>query len=269
MSTIEAIDGGQVNDGAAQVYEQFFVPALFQEWPAHIITAAKVQSGQRVLDVACGTGVLTRELARAVGDSAQVDAIDINDNMLAVARQLCSNVNWRNAAAETLPFTNSIYDVTTCQFGLMFFTDRRQALIEMWRVLKPGGKLVIAVWDSIEKSPGYATLSSLLHKLFGDPALRAISAPYNLGDKKLLRELLAAANITNYDITTLAGTARFPSLAAWMHTEIRGWTLADLIDDRQFEQLLEQSQTVLRGFVGNDGTVSFAAPAHIITATKA
>src|SRR5687768_864687 len=129
---------GQVNRDAATVYEDFFVPALFAPWAPKIADALEPISHGLVLDVACGTGVLGRELARRVGPD-RVGGIDCNEGMLGVARRIAPDIGWRVARAEELPFESGRCAAVGSQFGLMFFADRPRALSEMWRVLAPDG----------------------------------------------------------------------------------------------------------------------------------
>jgi ubiquinone/menaquinone biosynthesis C-methylase UbiE len=98
-----------------------------------------------VLDVACGTGVVAREAARRVGPAGAVAGLDRNEGMLAVARRMAPGIAWRHGLAEALPFPDGAFDAVICQFGLMFFEDRGKALGEMWRALRPGGRLAVAV----------------------------------------------------------------------------------------------------------------------------
>jgi len=259
---------GQVIASAAEVYEEFFLPALFQEWASRVLEAARIQPGERVLDVACGTGVLARAAAAHTGAHGTVAGFDLNDGMLAVARRKAPHIEWRQGRAEALPFDDASFDAVVSQFGLMFFEDRSAALREMMRVLRPGGRMTVAVWDSIDRIPGYAAVTGLLQRLFGEPAADALRMPFTLGDPQDLRSLFADAGIPTVRITTQRGTARFPSIESWMYTDVKGWTLADMIDDAQFGQLLEEARRVLRRFVTADGTVAFDSAAHIITATK-
>jgi SAM-dependent methyltransferase len=265
---MSGVDTGQVSASAAEVYEEFFLPALFQEWPPRIVDAARIATGQKVLDVACGTGVLARAAAGRVGPAGKVVGLDLNEGMLAVAKAKAPQVEWRQGRAEALPFDAGSFDAVVSQFGLMFFDDRRRAIAEMWRVLRPGGRLVVAVWDSLENTPGYAAVTEMLHRLFGVEFANALRSPYSLGDREALGVLFAEAGVGAAEVTTHEGTARFPSIDAWIFTDVKGWTLADMIDDAQFARLREAAQWVLRGFVGRDGTVSFRAPAHIATALK-
>jgi SAM-dependent methyltransferase len=258
----------QLNKRIAEVYDEFFVPALFAEWPARVLAAAAVQAGQRVLDVACGTGVLACAAAEQVGAQGLVSGVDVNAGMLAVAQQKAPAIDWQLGRAEDLPFHNAAFDAVVSQFGLMFFQDRPAAMREMLRVLRPGGHLAIAVWGMLAATPGYAAVVDLLRRLFGDQAADSLRAPYCLGDLALLRAELSAAGLPEADITTHTGTARFPSIRSWMFTDIKGWVLADLLDDQQFEQLVAAAQQELQQFVIADGSVAFPAPAHIITASK-
>lgn len=266
---MSASETGQISRNAAEVYEEFFLPALFEQWADRVADAAGIQPGQRVLDVACGTGVLARAVAARVGPAGTVAGVDLNDGMLAVARRKAPTIEWTQGRAEALPLENDRFDAVVSQFGLMFFDDRHAALREMVRVLRPGGRLSVAVWDALERTPGYAAMTDLLLRLFGDDVANALRAPFVLGDPQLLQTLFAEAGIPQARVVTRDGTARFPSIRSWVYTDIKGWTLADALDDAQFELLLEEAERVLRPFVTADGTVAFSAPAHIVTANNA
>jgi SAM-dependent methyltransferase len=265
---MSASEKGQVTYKAAEVYEEFFVPALFAEWASRVADAAGIQQGQRVLDVACGTGVLARTIADRVGSAGAVVGLDVNEGMLAVAERKAPQIEWRQGSAEDLPFDTNRFDVVVSQFGLMFFEDKVAALKEMVRVLRSGGRLAIAVWASLEHTPGYAAMVSLLQRLFGEQAANGLRAPFSLGNMLELQSSFATAGMPGAKITTLPGTARFPSIQAWVYTEIKGWVLADMLDDAQFELLRKEVERVLQPFVTPQGMVSFNAPAHIVTFAK-
>jgi SAM-dependent methyltransferase len=168
-----------------------------------------------------------------------------------------------------LPFGEGSFDAVVSQFGLMFFEDRRKALQEMGRVLRPGGALAVAVWDAAERSPGYAAMIALLQRLFGERIANELRAPFVLGDETALQSLFESAGIADAAIRTHRGTASFPSIESWVRTDVKGWTLADLIDDKQYALLLREAELALRSFVQPNGTVAFDAPALIATARKA
>jgi len=259
---------GQVTKSAAEIYDEFFVPALFQEWAPRTAQAAGLAPGQTVLDIACGTGVLAREAARRVSPRGTVTGLDRNEGMLAVARRSAPDIDWRLGVAESLPFEDATFDAVLSQFGLMFFDDRTAALKEMWRVLRSGGRLSVAVWDQLEQSPGYASMVVLLQRLFGDRIANELRAPFALGDRATLASLAADAGIPGSKISTYQGMARFPSLEDWVRIDVKGWTLADLIDDTQFDTLLTEAKKTLGGYEQSDGTVAFQCPAHIVRAAK-
>ncbi len=266
MNQPDTATTGQVTTSAAETYEAFFVPALFEQWSGPMLDRAGLSTGDDVLDVGCGTGVLARAAAQRLGGSGSVTGVDINDGMLAVASNSAEPVSWRHGPAERLPFPDRSFDRVVSQFALMFFTDQIAGVTEMARVTRPGGTVTIATWASIDQSPGYAAMVDVLDRLFGDEAAAALMAPFSLGNEDELHDLVSKA-LPNATVTRHEGQARFDSLEAWIHTDIRGWTLADLISDDQHAQLLAAAKAELAGFVNDDGQVRFPAPALIISAT--
>lgn len=258
---------GQVSSAAAEVYEEFFVPALFAQFPERLLDLANVHSGHLVLDVGCGTGVLARAAARRVGDTGRVVGLDPNEGMLAVARRLESAVQWERGFAETMPFADGTFDRVLSQFAAMFFASREQAINEMVRVTKLGGTIAVMAWARLDHSPGYAAMARLLDDLFGAEAAQSIEAPFALGDPAVLRRLLADGGMADVHISRVEGTARFASIDDWVRTDIKGWTLADSIDDQQFERLLDEARDRLAKFKDARGRVAFDAPALVGVAT--
>lgn len=261
--TTDAATAGQISRSAAEVYDEFFVPALFGAWAAPLCDAAGIKAGNAVLDVACGTGATTREALSRVGPNGRVFGLDRNEGMLDVAARAASGIEWTQGQAEALPFPDQSFDALLCQFGLMFFDDRAAALHEMRRVLKPGGKLAISVWDGVAYSPGYAEMIRLIDEMFGQEAAEALKAPFCLGEVDAFKEVLKAGGLSDASVTTVSGTARFSSIRDWVRMDVRGWTLAEMIDDAGFEALVEAAEVRMARFAGPDGRVAFPAPAHI------
>ena len=142
----------------------------------------KVDPGDRVLDVGCGTGVLARAAADRVAADGQVTGLDLNEGMLAVAQRLRPQIDWRQGDATHLPFADESFDVVMSQFALMYFPDRPAALKEMARVLRPGGRLVIAVWGPYERATGYVILTEIARRRCGQAAADVLG-PVRLGQQ--------------------------------------------------------------------------------------
>ncbi|MEJ8569377.1 class I SAM-dependent methyltransferase [Elongatibacter sediminis] len=255
---------------AARAYEDLHVPALFRQFAPEVLTAAGVGSGQRVLDVACGTGILAREAEERVGDTGVVAGLDATPGMLAVAQQLAPSIDWRLASAESLPWADESFNTVVSQFGLMFFQDRVNAIAEMLRVLVPGGRLAVAVWDSLENSAAYPEAVALLEDMAGPAAADALRAPFVLGDQSQLAALFTEAGVADIKVTTCQGTARFPSIRVMVEADLRGWLpiMGVHLEDSRIEAILQAAEDVLARYVNNDGEVEFNAPAHIVAGAR-
>jgi ubiquinone/menaquinone biosynthesis C-methylase UbiE len=232
--------------------------------------AAKLNTGHQVLDVACGTGVLAREAARRVGPAGFVAGLDPNAGMLAVAEQLTPSIEWRQGAAESLPYPDQSFDAAVSQFGLMYFSDRRQAVSEMMRVLKSHGRVAVAVWDSIDNIPAYACEVALLERMAGKQAADAVRAPFVLGDKKELVALFEKAGADAVEITTQNGTARFPSIRTMVEADLRGWlpVMDVVLSEELIQRILAKAEADLSPFRTDEESVMFETSAHIVTGTK-
>jgi len=275
-TTVRTSDG-QVSTAAAEIYDSFFVPSLFAEWAPRLADAVGMKPGERALDIACGTGVVARELAARAGKEGRVTGLDINPGMLAMAKRIAAqngltDIDWRQGAAEALPCDDDSFDVATCQFGLMFFEDRAKSLAEMRRLLKPGGRCAVATWaalDSSPGSPGYRDMVALLDRLFGADIANELRGPFLLGDPDEVAAMLRDAGFADVRAELITGEARFPSIERWVFTDVKGWTLADKIDPAQFETLRAAAETEMQRYVQSDGSVRFPNTAIVATGRKA
>jgi SAM-dependent methyltransferase len=261
-------EGWQVSGDAAEVYEQCFVPAIFGRWAPHLVDAAQVASGDRVLDVGCGTGVLARTAADRVAAAGQVTGLDRNAGMLAVARRLRPQIDWRQGDATQLPFADASYDVVMSQFALMYFPDRTAALKEMVRVLKPGGRLAIAVWGPYERAASYVILTEITQRRCGQAAADVLTAPFALGDKDMLLALCKAAGIHDAVVALQEGTMTYPTIEVFVETEVKGSPLEALLDEESYQGLMQEAKEKLQQFHTDSGAVIMPMDAFIITSTK-
>jgi cob(I)alamin adenosyltransferase len=262
MSDTEALQ-------AAQIYDLFLYPGLYGAWTDIIADKAQLEPGDKVLDVACGTGALTRAVAERVGPQGSVTGLDMDPAMLAVAAHEAPALEWRLSRAEDLPFGNGVFNAVVSHFALVYFDARRDALREMYRVLRPGGRLVVAVWDDYRNSPAQAALIELLARAAGDEAASALKTPFALGSRDLLRGAFDGAGILSTEIETLDSELRFSSIRAWVETELRAWTgLKIVAGDSSFETLLDSADSELAVFADETGKVSFNLQAHIVKVIK-
>jgi len=255
---------------AASAYEALFVPALFGQWAPKVADAARIQPGQRVLDVACGTGVLAREVAWRTGSTGYVAGLDPNPGMLAVAKRLAPGVEWRESFVESLPFADETFDAVVSQFSLMFFNDRRQAIRETLRVLAPGGCVAVAVWDSLDNIPAYAAEVALLERFAGRRAADALRAPFVLGDRRELEVLFRDAGVGSVEIVTHRGTAQFLSIHSMVEADLRGWlpVMGVMLPEEQIERILGEAERDLSPYVSEQVPAMFDLSAHIVTGAK-
>lgn len=214
------ITASNVEIAAAKAYEALHVPALFKQWAPKVVDAAKIRQGQRVLDIDCGTGILAREASSRTGMEGYVAGLDPTPGMLAVAHQLAPAIAWQKGIAEQLPYEDNAFDAVVSQFGLMFFRNRTAALREMLRVLVPGGRLAVAVWESLENSEAYPVEVSMLERLAGKQAADALRAPFVLGDRAELEKLFKAAGVGSVQVSSHNGTARFPGIRAMVEADL-------------------------------------------------
>lgn len=201
----------------AELYEDFYGPAIFRPLTSVFLEHAAPRRGERVLDVACGTGMVARHVAPLVGAEGRVVGVDLNPAMVAVAERLSrpagASIEWRQGDAGALDLEGEEFDLVVCQQGLQFFGDRGAALRGIRRLLAPGGRIALATWAGIDRQPFYRDLAEveLRHLAPLGVTYEDVIAPFSLGDTGLIRFLLEGNGFTNVSIEARSVTARFPS----------------------------------------------------------
>lgn len=252
----------------AHAYEDLFVPALFAQWVPTLLQTAGVAPGQRVLDLACGTGVVARQAAELVGPAGQVSGVDLNPAMVEVARETASTIDWRVRDVGDLPYDDGSFDAALCQSALFFFPDPARALREMARVLSPGGMVAIQTYAGLDEQPAYGRFVETVARHLGDNARALLGTYWSKGDLMELRSLLEAAELEPLRIQSLLGHVRFPSLDAFVHAEIQATPLAARIDDSTYLAITGETRAVLSDYEQPDATVSLPICARFIAGSK-
>jgi ubiquinone/menaquinone biosynthesis C-methylase UbiE len=258
----------QVETHAAQRYEDVLVPTLMAVWAPHLIDIAGIQPGDRVLDVACGTGIAAATAAERAGPSGSVVGLDLNPAMLAVAQKLRPGIEWRHGDAMELPFSDASFDRVICQFGLMFFPDRHAALLEARRVLRPGGVLAIATWAAIELSPLYMREADIVERLAGPEAAAIVRAPFVLPDPAGLERMLSKAGFETIERRAIAEPVAYASVDVFLEGEIDGTPLGAALHamgNGLYEQVSAAVREETERFETPDGVV-FPVTANVVSA---
>jgi ubiquinone/menaquinone biosynthesis C-methylase UbiE len=227
-------------------YEKYFVPAIGSPVATDLLVAASLRPGERVLDVACGTGVVTKLAAKAVGASGRVAGLDVNPGMLAVARATtpdAANVEWYETTAEAMPLADASFDVVLCQMGLQFVPDRVRALTEVKRVLAPGGRAVITL-PGPTPSPFVAFSDALARQI--DPRAAAfVDVVFSLHDPDTLRAMAAEAGFERVSVDRATKLLRLPEPEAFLWQYVHSTPLAGVVRQATAEQRAALAADVL------------------------
>ena len=240
----------------AEIFERDMVPAIFAGWVAPLLDLVDPKPGERLLDVACGTGVVAREGVARVGAGGRVVGLDVNANMLSVARTIAPAVEWHEGNAMAPPFDDGAFDVVVCQQGLQFFPDPAIGLREMHRVLTPGGRLGVAVWGALASSPAHLALVRSLERHVGADAATMMSMPFRFGDARTLHALAEAAGFRDVLVRSELRPARFPSAEAFTRGVLGGGTLARSgvrVSGEALDSIIGEVTRALASYVGADG----------------
>jgi SAM-dependent methyltransferase len=207
-------------DNPASIYETHLVSAIFEPLARIIIEHALPTPGEFVLDAACGTGIVARLIAPRIEPSGRIVGLDYDPMMVEMARGLAPDIEWRQGDLQGLPFSDETYDLVTCQQGLQYLPDPGAGLREIRRVLRPGGRVVLATWSDLEKSPGHVMLFQALETAIG--AERTRPPGWALADETRLLELVFKAGFVTATTTTALLQTKYPSARAFVEIVLEG-----------------------------------------------
>jgi SAM-dependent methyltransferase len=214
-----------------QIYERYLVPLLFEPYAVDVAARVATRQPQRVLEIAAGTGVVTRQLADALPSSCEIVATDLNQAMVdqAAAVGTSRTVVWRTADAQKLPFPDGSFDAVVCQFGVMFFPDKSKAFSEARRVLRSGGVYIFNVWDRISDNEFADEVTRSLQAQFpNDPPRFLARVPYAYHDLSVVARELSAGGfrkpprLETVSARSRADSPRAPAVAFCEGTPLRG-----------------------------------------------
>src|SRR5947208_1058166 len=270
MSDIDKAFAGSI----PKLYETYLVPLIFEPYAEDLKTRVASIHLSRILEVAAGTGAVTRALATAVNDGASIVATDLNQAMLdeAAAVGTARPVLWQQADAMALPFPDGEFDAVVCQFGAMFFPDKAKAFAEARRVLRNGGLYLFNVWDRIEDNEFAATVTSALEALFpSDPPRFLARTPHGYFERARIEADLASAGFGNAPELAVvaarsrAAAARIPAVAYCQGTPLR-----NEIESRDAAKLELATDTATQAIARRfgDGRVDGKIQALVVTVVK-
>jgi ubiquinone/menaquinone biosynthesis C-methylase UbiE len=224
----------QMNTDGPETYERYIVPTWMTDWTSDLINAGGVGPKNRVLDVACGTGIVARKAAEIVGPGGRIVGVDLNKGMLRVARRCAEQegataIEWYHSDISSMPFSSGEFDTILCQQGLQFFPDKVAALQEMKRVLAPQGTLALSVWGRPEMCPHVIVICDVFTEYFGEDSTTIFRVASSLSDPRVLQNLVQDAGFSNIHIRSGVKIARHPLLAEFLPAYFSVFPIAEQI----------------------------------------
>jgi SAM-dependent methyltransferase len=224
----------QFSGSVPAFYDRYLGPVLFEPYARDLVARLPTADGFRVLELACGTGIVTRRLREVLGDSATLVATDLNEPMIDYARAAVQapGIVWQQADAQALEFEDGSFDIVVCQFGFMFLPDKVQGFREARRVLASGGVLLANVWESLDANPAPGAIHATVAALFPADPPRFIETPYGYHDVERIRADMAAAGWEDVQLEAVHVQSRGESAADFAAGFVLGSPLSHELAER-------------------------------------
>ena len=272
IRTVSKSSRWQLSGDAAEFYQRYS-RFILEPWALTLVKTLHLQSGERVLDVACGTGFVARQAAASVGAAGTVIGVDINAGMLATAKAATPSstaltIDWREADVSALPFPDGSFDIALCQQGLQFFPDRLGALREIRRVLVPGGRIGLSVWGSIEENPYFLAVEVAIRRHVSEDAASGLRRPHALADPEEVRAIMTESGFVDVNVCPTVEYMCTPPAREFVSGHLAAQPVAGEIaslSQSTRAALIEDLCATLVPYVDEDG-LRFPGLAHIITA---
>lgn len=254
-----------------ELYDTYLVPMIFEPYATDLVNRLKAKPPSRVLEIAAGTGVVTRALASALPGTTSIVATDLNQAMLdrAAVAGTKRAVEWRQADAMQLPFPDATFDTVVCQFGAMFFPEKSRAFSEARRVLRPGGAFIFSVWDRIEENEFADTIMAALATLFPqDPPRFMARTPHGYHDRgQIARDLADGGFVTSPHIETITARSRARSAREPAIAYCQGTPWRNEIEARDAARLGEATDLATEAIAQRfgAGAIDGKIQAHLVT----
>jgi ubiquinone/menaquinone biosynthesis C-methylase UbiE len=271
---VNTLNDSKFVSSVAALYDQVLVPLIFEQYASYVAEQLRRRAPSRVLEIACGTGVVTRAMSLALPKSTSIVATDLNQPMLdvAIANGTSRPVEWRPADAMSLPFDDASFDAVVCQFGAMFFPDKPKAFAEAKRVLKPGGAFVFSVWDRIEDNEFADVVTHAVARLFPNAPPRFLArTPHGYFDVAIVQRDLrdggfaSPVNVVTRAERSRASSARIPAIGYVQGTVMR--SEIEAIDLARLDEATRVAEQDIADRFGH-GEVDGKIQAHIVTVER-
>jgi ubiquinone/menaquinone biosynthesis C-methylase UbiE len=254
-----------------QNYDKYLGPVLFEPYALDLVN--RVSGARNILEIACGTGRVTRHLVNTLPAGGKLVATDLNADMLNVARPVISDarIEWKVVDAQELPFADNSFDHVICQFGVMFFPDKAKAMEETYRVLQPGGRYIFNVWDALEFNPRSAIIKTVMDELMGADAPDFLKkGPFSWFDKEEIASLMERSGFKNIHLDIVRKSAYFETPDDLVNGFVKGSPLSSYLAEQTGElqqKIVTGLQQRIRSEFG-DGRLESPMQAIVVEGTK-